>query len=98
MLDEQQRETALIHFQRGLHLERAHRVSEAVEKFSVIKALQAIEQSHVVILVLDARQGIGEQGGFRGFAIARAVASIRHQIHRHRGDHDPQGADVLPPT
>jgi GTP-binding protein len=40
---------------------RRSRVSEAVEKFSVIKTLQAIEQAHVVILVLDARQGIGEQ-------------------------------------
>ena len=40
---------------------RRARVSEVVEKFSVIKALQAIEQSHAVILVLDARQGIGEQ-------------------------------------
>ena len=40
---------------------RRARVSEAVEKFSVIKALQAIEQAHVVVLVLDARQGIGDQ-------------------------------------
>lgn len=40
---------------------RRARVSEAVEKFSVIKALQAIEQSHVAVLVLDARQGISDQ-------------------------------------
>jgi GTP-binding protein len=40
---------------------RRSRVSETIEKFSVIKALQAIEQAHVVLLVLDARQGIGEQ-------------------------------------
>jgi tetratricopeptide (TPR) repeat protein len=33
MLDEVQREEALIHFQRGLHLERAHRVGEAVEEY-----------------------------------------------------------------
>ena len=26
----------------------------------------------------------------------QTVVAIRHQIHRHRGDHDPQGADVLP--
>ena len=37
------------------------RVSEVIEKFSVIKALQAIEQAHVAVLVMDARQGIGEQ-------------------------------------
>jgi GTPase len=40
---------------------RRARVSEVVEKFSVIKALQAIEQAHVAVLVLDARQGISDQ-------------------------------------
>jgi GTP-binding protein len=40
---------------------RRARVREAIEKFSVIKTLQAIEEAHVVLLVLDARLGIGEQ-------------------------------------
>ncbi|HDP88933.1 MAG TPA: ribosome biogenesis GTPase Der [Thioalkalivibrio sp.] len=40
---------------------RRARVSEAIEKFSVIKTLQAIEACHVTILVLDAREGITEQ-------------------------------------
>ncbi|OQX32271.1 MAG: ribosome biogenesis GTPase Der [Candidatus Sedimenticola endophacoides] len=40
---------------------RRARVSEAIEKFSVIKTLQAIDECNVVLLVLDARQGIGEQ-------------------------------------
>jgi GTP-binding protein len=40
---------------------RRSRIDETVEKFSVIKALQAIDQSHVAVLVLDARQGISEQ-------------------------------------
>jgi len=40
---------------------RRAKVNEAIEKFSVIKTLQAIEQSNVVMLVLDAQQGIGEQ-------------------------------------
>jgi GTP-binding protein len=40
---------------------RRARVQDAVEKFSVVKTLQAIEECNVVILVLDARQGIGEQ-------------------------------------
>ncbi|HEY9198990.1 MAG TPA: ribosome biogenesis GTPase Der [Gammaproteobacteria bacterium] len=40
---------------------RRARVSEAIEKFSVIKALQAMEAAHVVILVLDAHEGLGEQ-------------------------------------
>jgi GTP-binding protein len=37
------------------------KVFEAVEKFSVIKTLQAIEDANVVILVLDARENIVEQ-------------------------------------
>ena len=40
---------------------RRARVSEAVEKFSVIKTLQAIAEANVVVLVLDAREGISEQ-------------------------------------
>jgi len=40
---------------------RRARVSEVIEKFSVIKTLQAIAQSNVVMLVLDAQQGITEQ-------------------------------------
>ncbi|PKO46165.1 MAG: ribosome biogenesis GTPase Der [Betaproteobacteria bacterium HGW-Betaproteobacteria-22] len=37
------------------------RVFEAVEKFSVIKTIQAIEEANVVILVVDAQEGITEQ-------------------------------------
>lgn len=40
---------------------RKGRVVEAVEKFSVIKALQAVEEANVAVLVLDARQEIAEQ-------------------------------------
>ena len=37
------------------------KVYEAVEKFSVVKTLQAIEDANVVILVVDAREGISDQ-------------------------------------
>jgi GTP-binding protein len=40
---------------------RRARVHETVEKFSVVKALQAIEQAHVVIGVLDAHDTVAEQ-------------------------------------
>ncbi|MCG8392834.1 MAG: ribosome biogenesis GTPase Der [Pseudomonadales bacterium] len=40
---------------------RRGRVSEMVEKFSVIKALQAVEAAQVVVLVIDAREGITDQ-------------------------------------
>jgi len=40
---------------------RRGKVSETVEKFSVIKTLQAIEDAHVVVLLVDAVAGITEQ-------------------------------------
>jgi GTP-binding protein len=40
---------------------RRARIHDAIEKFSIIKTLQAIEQANVVLLVLDAQQGVGEQ-------------------------------------
>jgi GTP-binding protein len=40
---------------------RRAKVNDVIEKFSVIKTLQAIAACNVVVLVLDARQGIGEQ-------------------------------------
>jgi GTP-binding protein len=42
-------------------LRRKGRVFEAVEKFSVVKTLQAIADAHVVVLLLDATQGISDQ-------------------------------------
>ena len=40
---------------------RRARVSEAVEKFSIVKTLQAIEDAHVVVGVLDAHESVAEQ-------------------------------------
>ncbi len=40
---------------------RRGRVDDGVEKFSVVKTLQAIERAQVVILVLDAREGLVDQ-------------------------------------
>lgn len=42
-------------------IRRKARVHEVIEKFSIIKALQAIEQAEVVIAVLDAQEGVTEQ-------------------------------------
>jgi GTPase len=36
-------------------------VFEAIEKFSVVKTLQAISEAHVVVLLIDAAQGVSEQ-------------------------------------
>lgn len=42
-------------------IRRRGRVSETIEKFSVIKAMQAIEKAHVVIYLIDAREGVTDQ-------------------------------------
>jgi GTPase len=42
-------------------IRRKGKVFEAIEKFSVVKTLQAIESANVVLLLLDATQGITEQ-------------------------------------
>ncbi|PZP36431.1 MAG: ribosome biogenesis GTPase Der [Roseateles depolymerans] len=42
-------------------LRRKGKVFEAIEKFSVVKTLQAIADAHVVLLLLDATQGVTDQ-------------------------------------
>ncbi|KPK37811.1 MAG: GTPase Der [Gammaproteobacteria bacterium SG8_47] len=56
---------------------RRARVKQAIEKFSVIKTLQAIEDAHVVVMVLDAREGIGEQdASLLGFVLDAGRALV----------------------
>ncbi|MBL8349537.1 MAG: ribosome biogenesis GTPase Der [Burkholderiaceae bacterium] len=42
-------------------LRRKGRVFEAIEKFSVVKTLQAIADANVVLLLIDATQGVSDQ-------------------------------------
>ena len=42
-------------------LRRKGKVFEAIEKFSVVKTLQAIAEANVVLLIVDATQGVSEQ-------------------------------------
>ncbi|MGR8947064.1 MAG: ribosome biogenesis GTPase Der [Gammaproteobacteria bacterium] len=37
------------------------RIAERVEKFSVVKALKAIDSSHVVVVIIDAQENVTEQ-------------------------------------
>ncbi|EDM68080.1 MAG: ribosome biogenesis GTPase Der [Moritella sp.] len=49
---------------------RRKNINEAVEKFSIVKALQAIDDANVVLMVLDARVGVTSQDlTLLGFAI-----------------------------
>lgn len=42
-------------------IRRRARVYEMIEKFSVIKSLQSIDTAHVVIMLMDAREGMTDQ-------------------------------------
>ena len=42
-------------------MRRRAKVSLVVEKFSIIKSLQAIEKAHVVIYLIDAQEGVTDQ-------------------------------------
>ncbi len=56
---------------------RRSRVNEVVEKFSVIKALKAIEDSNVVIMLLDASEGITDQdANLLGFVLDAGRALV----------------------
>ena len=58
-------------------LRRKGKVFEAIEKFSVIKTLQSIEQANVVILVLDASQDISDQDAhIAGFCVEAGRAMV----------------------
>lgn len=58
-------------------LRRKGKVFETIEKFSVIKTLQSIENAHVVILVLDARQDISDQDAhIAGFVVESGRALV----------------------
>ncbi|RLV59927.1 ribosome biogenesis GTPase Der [Parashewanella curva] len=56
---------------------RRSKVHQAVEKFSVIKTLKAIEDANVVLIVIDAREGISEQDlGLLGFVLNAGKALV----------------------
>lgn len=56
---------------------RKSRVGEKIEKFSVIKTLQAIKESHVCLQLLDAQEGITDQDmNLLGFIIESGKALV----------------------
>ncbi len=58
-------------------LRRRGKVFETVEKFSVLKTLQAIESANVVVLLLDASEGVSEQDAhIAGFAVESGRALV----------------------
>ncbi len=63
-------------------LRRRGSVFEAIEKFSVIKTLQAIEESNVAVLVLDAQQDVSEQDAHIGAFVVEAGRALVVAINK----------------
>jgi len=63
-------------------IRRKGKVFESVEKFSVVKTLQAIERAHVVILVVDAESDIAEQDAHIGGYIVEAGRSLAVAVNK----------------
>ncbi len=58
-------------------IRRKSRVRETIEKFSIVKALQAIERAQVVVAVLDAQEGVTEQDvSLLGLVLERGRALV----------------------
>ena len=56
---------------------RRKNVKEVVEKFSIIKTLQAIEAANVVMLIIDAHEGLSDQDAtLAGFALNSGRAMV----------------------
>ncbi|MEJ2630645.1 MAG: ribosome biogenesis GTPase Der [Acidihalobacter sp.] len=64
---------------------RRARVHETIEKFSVVKTLDAIKSADVVILVLDARAGISEQDAHLIGLVLDAGAALVVSINKWDG-------------
>jgi tetratricopeptide (TPR) repeat protein len=72
MLDENQRHEALVHFQRGLVLERAHRVREAVEEYRRALAYDPhLREAHGALGLYYQRNGLLAKAAEEFRAVAR---------------------------
>jgi GTP-binding protein len=105
------RDTILVPFERDgrqfvlvdtAGVRRRARIDDAVEKFSVIKTLQAIEEANVVVGVLDAREEVAEQDATllgivaeRGRALVIAVNKWDHVAAEQRATIREQLAERL---
>jgi GTP-binding protein len=66
------------------------RVFEAIEKFSVVKTMQAIEDANVAILVVDAQEGITEQDAHVAAYILDAGRALVVAINKWDGLKDDE--------
>jgi len=66
-------------------MRRRGRIDEAVEKFSVVKTLQAITDANVAVLVLDARQEVSEQDAHIAGFILEAGRALVVAVNKWEG-------------
>lgn len=78
-------------------LRRKGRVDEVVEKFSIVKTLQAIEQCQVAVLMLDASEGVTDQDASVLGAILDAGRALVVAVNKWDGltDYQRQQAEQL---
>jgi GTP-binding protein len=92
------RDSVEIEFERGgkpytlvdtAGLRRRGKVTDVVEKFSVVKTLQAIEDSHVCVLLLDATEQVSEQDATIASYILEAGRALVVAVNKwDLADHD----------
>ncbi|MEY2776903.1 MAG: hypothetical protein RLY30_1001 [Pseudomonadota bacterium] len=75
-------------------LRRKGKVFEAIEKFSVIKTLQAIESCHVAVLMLDAQQDISDQDAHIAGYIMEAGRALVLAVNKWDGLDSLEREDV----
>jgi GTP-binding protein len=71
-------------------LRRKARVEEVVEKFSIVKTLQAIEECQVAVIMLDAGEGVTEQDASVLGAVLDAGRALVVAINKWDGQSDYQ--------
>ncbi len=64
---------------------RRGKIDEAIEKFSVVKTLQAIEDANVVVLVVDARDQITEQDAHLADFVLQAGRALVLAVNKWDG-------------
>ncbi len=75
-------------------IRRRGKVFEAIEKFSVIKTLQAIEDANVVVLVLDAQDAITEQDGSLAAFVLETGRALVVAVNKWDGLSEEKREDV----
>jgi GTP-binding protein len=66
-------------------LRRRGKVDGVAEKVSVVRTLQAVEEANVVVLVLDARAGVGEQDAHIGGFVVEAGRALVVAVNKWDG-------------